>query len=162
MQKANLAHSLILFVAACLGAQSAPPPNLDFDTLPPAVRDPHSIAADMAVPLCPSTFNDSLESDGIVSKGDKTVMPPRAKHMQNAKFSSEARRQKNIKYFAVIVSLVVNANGMPQNLCLKQSAGYGLDAKAVEAVQRSRFAPASKDGKPVAVRIYEKVEFRLY
>jgi TonB family protein len=162
MQTSELAHFLILFAAACLQAQDAPPPKLDFDALPPPVRNPHSIAADMAVPLCPATFNDSFESNGIASKDDKTVTPPRAKHMQDAKFSAEARRQKDSKYFAVIVSLVVDANGMPQNVCLKQSAGYGLDAKAAEAVERYRFAPASKEGKPVPVRIYDKVEFRLY
>jgi TonB family protein len=162
MQKAALAHFFILFAAACLWSQNAQSPRLDIDALPPPVRDPHSIAADMAVPLCPATFDDSLESNGIASKDDKTVTLPRAKHMENAKFSTEARRQKDIKYFAVIVSLVVDVNGMPQNVCLMQSAGYGLDAKAAEAVERYRFAPASKDGKPVSVRIHVKVEFRLY
>jgi TonB family protein len=162
MHKARLAQLLILFAAAGLWPQQAPAPIQDFDTLPPAVRDPHSTAADLAVPLCPATFNDSLETDGVVSKGDKTVTPPKAKHMANAKFSPEARRQKEIKHFEAIVSMVVDADGKPQNVCLMQSAGYGLDAEAAEAVQQYRFAPATKEGKPVAARIHVQVDFRLH
>jgi len=43
-----------------------------------------------------------------------------------------------------------------------QSAGYGLDAEAAEAVQQYRFAPATKEGKPVAARIHVQVDFRLH
>jgi TonB family protein len=38
----------------------------------------------------------------------------------------------------------------------------GLDEKALEAVQRYRFKPAMKDGKPVASTISVEVNFRLY
>jgi periplasmic protein TonB len=40
--------------------------------------------------------------------------------------------------------------------------GSGLDAKAVEAVERWRFEPAKKDGKPVNVLISVEVSFLLY
>jgi periplasmic protein TonB len=40
--------------------------------------------------------------------------------------------------------------------------GYGLDAKAVEAVQNWRFQPALKDGRPVDVQISVEVAFHLY
>jgi TonB family protein len=42
-----------------------------------------------------------------------------------------------------------------------QSAGYGLDAKAEEAAQQYRFAPATKDGQPVPVRITVVMTFKL-
>ncbi len=38
----------------------------------------------------------------------------------------------------------------------------GLDDKAIEAVRQWRFAPAIKDGTPVAVQINVEVSFRLY
>jgi outer membrane biosynthesis protein TonB len=38
----------------------------------------------------------------------------------------------------------------------------GLDEKALEAVQKYRFKPAMKDGKPVAAMIGVEVNFRLY
>jgi protein TonB len=40
--------------------------------------------------------------------------------------------------------------------------GSGLDAKAIEAVERWRFEPAKKDGKPVNVEISVEVSFLLY
>jgi protein TonB len=38
----------------------------------------------------------------------------------------------------------------------------GLDQKAVETVRDWRFAPATKDGKPVAVQVNIEVNFRLF
>jgi outer membrane biosynthesis protein TonB len=38
----------------------------------------------------------------------------------------------------------------------------GLDQKALEAVERYRFKPAMKNGKPVAAAISVLVNFRLY
>jgi TonB family protein len=38
----------------------------------------------------------------------------------------------------------------------------GLDEKALEAVRQWKFAPATKDGHPVAVRVAIEVAFRLY
>jgi hypothetical protein len=137
----------MILTAASFWPQLAVTQKLDPEALPPPVRDPHSIAADLVVPLCPATFNDSLETDGIAPKGDKSVTPPKSTHMANARFSDEARRQKQIKQFQAILSLVVDTSGMPQ---------------ALEAVQQYRFASAMKDGKPVAVRIYVEVKFHLY
>ena len=62
----------------------------------------------------------------------------------------------------LVMGLVVSNNGGPQNICIARSAGYGLDAKAAEAVQQYKFAPASKDGEPVAARLNIEVDFRLY
>jgi len=87
------------------------------------------------------------------------------RHSVEAKFSDEARQQKRKGQeldFVVVMGLVVSNNGGPQNICIARSAGYGLDAKAAEAVQQYKFAPASKDGEPVAARLNIEVDFRLY
>jgi len=77
-----------------------------------------------------------------------------------AEFSDEARRQK---YQGVcMISVIVDAHGNPQNPRVVRSLGMGLDEKALEAVQRYRFKPAMKDGKPVPVTITVEVNFRLY
>lgn len=78
----------------------------------------------------------------------------------DAEFSDEARRQK---YQGVcVISVVIDAQGYPQNLRVVQPLGMGLDQKALEAVQRYRFKPARKDGKPVPARMAVIVNFRLY
>jgi protein TonB len=69
--------------------------------------------------------------------------------------------KKGILYFVAHLSLVVDITGKPQDVCLTQSVGYGLDAKAAEAVQEYQFNPAIKDGKPVAARIVVQVKFQL-
>ena len=77
-----------------------------------------------------------------------------------AEFSDEARRQKY--QGACAISLIVDAQGNPQNLRVIQPLGLGLDEKALEAVHKYRFKPARKDGKPVAVRMSVVVNFRLF
>jgi periplasmic protein TonB len=78
-----------------------------------------------------------------------------------AEFSDEARRAK---YQGVcLISMIVDASGMPQNPRVVRALGMGLDEKALEAVRKYRFKPAMKDGKtPVPVMITVEVNFRLY
>jgi hypothetical protein len=40
--------------------------------------------------------------------------------------------------------------------------GFGLDENAVEAIQKARFEPAMKNGKPVPVMLDLAVQFRIY
>ena len=77
-----------------------------------------------------------------------------------AEFSDEARRNK---YQGIcMIAIIVDAQGYPQNPRVIRSLGMGLDEKALEAVQKYRFKPAMKDGKPVASMINVEVNFRLY
>lgn len=78
-----------------------------------------------------------------------------------AEFSDEARRAK---YQGVcLISLIVDAQGNPQNPRVIRALGMGLDEKALEAVRKYKFKPAMKDGKtPVPVMITVEVNFRLY
>jgi protein TonB len=78
-----------------------------------------------------------------------------------AEFSDEARRAK---YQGVcLITLIVDAQGNPQNPRVIRTLGMGLDEKALEAVRKYKFKPAMKDGKtPVPVMITVEVNFRLY
>jgi TonB family protein len=78
-----------------------------------------------------------------------------------AEFSDEARRAK---YQGVcLVSLIVDAQGNPQNPRVVRPLGMGLDEKALEAVRKYKFKPALKDGRtPVPVMITIEINFRLY
>jgi TonB family protein len=74
---------------------------------------------------------------------------------------SEAARKAKLEGI-VILKLVVDEDGNPQNVRVVRPLGMGLDEKAVEAVRRYRFNPALKDGVPVPVEINVEVNFRLY
>ena len=89
------------------------------------------------------------------------VSAPVALNQVEAEFSDEARRAK---YQGVcLISLIVDAQGNPQNPRVVRALGMGLDEKALEAVRKYKFKPAMKDGHvPVPVMITVEVNFRLY
>jgi TonB family protein len=89
------------------------------------------------------------------------VSAPVALITPEAEFSDEARRAK---YQGVcLISMIVDANGNPQNPRVVRALGMGLDEKALEAVRKYKFKPAMKDGRtPVPVMITVEVNFRLY
>ncbi len=57
---------------------------------------------------------------------------------------------------------VVDASGKPEQIAIARPIGFGLDEKAVDAIKKSRFTPATRDGKPVPVVIDLVVTFRIY
>ena len=89
------------------------------------------------------------------------VSGPVVLHSVEAEFSDEARRAK---YQGVcLISLIVDAQGNPQNIRVARPLGMGLDEKAVEAIRQYKFKPAMKDGRTaVPVMITIEVDFRLY
>jgi periplasmic protein TonB len=74
-------------------------------------------------------------------------------------YSEEARKAKF--QGTVVLYVVVDDKGMPQQLRVLRPLGLGLDEKAIEAVQKWRFKPGLKDGKPVPVAATIEVNFRL-
>jgi periplasmic protein TonB len=74
-------------------------------------------------------------------------------------YSEEARKAK--WQGAVLLQVVVDEKGVPQDIKVVRSLGLGLDQKAIEAVQKWRFKPGLKDGKPVPVSANILVNFRL-
>ena len=90
-----------------------------------------------------------------------SISAPIALNSVEAEFSDEARRAK---YQGVcLISVIVDAQGNPQNPRVVRALGMGLDEKALEAVRKYKFKPAMKDGRtPVPVMITVEVNFRLY
>ena len=62
---------------------------------------------------------------------------------------------------AVGLSLVVDQNGVPLQVTVTQPLEPSLDAAAVAAIEKWRFTPGMKDGKPVPVRATIVVQFKL-
>jgi TonB family protein len=63
----------------------------------------------------------------------------------------------------VLLTLIVDPFGMPQNVRVTRPLGMGLDQKAMDAVRNARFKPAMFKGKqPVPVMITIAVQCRVY
>jgi protein TonB len=61
----------------------------------------------------------------------------------------------------VRVEVVVDETGRVVAARSLSNAGYGLDDAALRAIRQYRFAPATKDGRPVRIRMRWTVQFRL-
>jgi len=88
------------------------------------------------------------------------VSAPKALYAPDPEYSEEARKAKY--QGTVVLWLVVDAAGRPQQIRVQRPLGMGLDEKAIEAVKLWKFEPARKDGQPVPVMINVEVNFRLY
>jgi periplasmic protein TonB len=87
------------------------------------------------------------------------VTAPTLLYKVEPEYSEEARKAK---YQGTVVLYVeVDPSGRAVNPKVIRSLGLGLDEKAVEAVQKWKFRPGYKDGRPVTVIATIEVNFRL-
>jgi TonB family protein len=87
------------------------------------------------------------------------VSAPTLVNKVEPEYSEEARKAKYSG--TVVLSIVVDAQGMPRNIKVVRPLGLGLDEKAIEAVMKWRFRPGMKGGRPVATQAQVEVNFRL-
>jgi len=97
---------------------------------------------------------------GGVFKVGGGISAPQATSTPDPDYTEEARRTKT--QGTCTLWLIVDTTGHTRDIRIVRGLGFGLDAKALEAVKQWRFDPALKDGKPVNVQISIEVEFRLY
>lgn len=88
------------------------------------------------------------------------IAAPQALATPDPAYTEEARRAKT--QGTCVLAVIVDADGRTRDIRVVRGLGFGLDAKAVEAVRQWKFEPAKKDGKPVNVAINVQVEFKLY
>ncbi|HSU29632.1 MAG TPA: energy transducer TonB [Bryobacteraceae bacterium] len=87
------------------------------------------------------------------------VSAPQVVSKVEPEYSEEARKAKYSG--SVLLSLIIDANGMPRDIKVIRPLGLGLDEKAIEAVSHWRFRPGMKGGRPVATQANIEVNFRL-
>jgi TonB family protein len=70
--------------------------------------------------------------------------------------------QKNNIAGMVFLQMVVDAQGRPGEVTIVRPIGFGLDERAVEAVEHAQFRPGTLKGKPVSEVVNLQVTFRIY
>ena len=96
---------------------------------------------------------------GGVYKIGGGVSSPQLLFKVEPEYSEEARKAKF--QGTVLLFVIVDEKGNPRDIKIIRPLGLGLDQKAVEAVEKWKFSPGKKDGKPVAVQAQIEVNFRL-
>jgi len=87
------------------------------------------------------------------------VSPPIPLYKIEPEYSEMARKAKF--QGTVVLSIIVDVDGLAKNIKVVRPLGLGLDEKAIEAIVKWRFRPGMKDGKPVATYATVEVNFRL-
>ncbi|MGH9719424.1 MAG: energy transducer TonB [Bryobacteraceae bacterium] len=87
------------------------------------------------------------------------VSAPVPLYKVDPEYSEEARKAKYSG--TVVLYIEVDTAGKARNLRVVKGIGLGLDEKAIEAVNKWKFKPGLRDGRPVVVAAHVEVNFRL-
>jgi len=119
--------------------------------------DQPSIAA---APFCDGPNWGAHTAPYVVHRLKEGITPPKQTYSPDPEYSEPARKAK---YMSVVqIAGTVDPQGAFTDLCVTQAAGMGLDEKAMDAVAKWKFEPATLQGEPAAIRIQVEVSFRLY
>ena len=91
--------------------------------------------------------------------GGVPVPSPALQNKPSAGFTDEAARDKVTG--PVILHLIVDATGAQHRVYIVQPLGYGLDAKAVAAIEKAKFAPITVAGRQVASMLLVRQDFSI-
>jgi TonB family protein len=119
----------VLAIAFTLRAQQTPP------------------ASEQPVPAAPS-------GEEVLQMGPG-ITPPRVLQQVQPEHPAKGFRISG----TVLIGLVISSKGEPKEVHVVKSLEKDIDQSAVEAVQKWRFEPARKDGRPVAVRMSVEIRF---
>lgn len=101
---------------------------------------------------------ERVDASALRPGGD--VKPPRLLTVIDP--ASNDYAQKNNIAGMVFLHVVVDANGRPGDVTIVRPIGFGLDEKAVEAVEHAQFRAGTLNGKPVPELVNLQVTFRIY
>jgi vitamin B12 transporter len=103
--------------------------------------------------------SDAGAPSGPGESAAPALTPPELLELAEAPYPPEAEAQR--LEATVVLRILVGPDGSVSEAEVVEPAGSGFDEAARDALLRSRFKPASKDGSPVAARILYRYEFRL-
>ena len=85
--------------------------------------------------------------------------PPKVVSKVEPNYTDDARTAKI--QGPVVLSLMIDPQGRPNNIRVTKSLDKGLDQQAIDAIEKWHFAPGIKDGKAVRAAATIEVNFRL-
>lgn len=62
---------------------------------------------------------------------------------------------------SIVFAAIISEDGNVRDLRIRKALGAGLEERAAEAIQRWKFKPAQRAGKPVAVKLMVEVHFGI-
>ena len=142
-------------VASSAASPSVPPP------LNPPPRQPPVAVAQAASPAAPPpTPPTKPMATGPVTTAASSTTPPVLLRRVEPYYPQSARRTKREGW--VELAFTVDAQGRVDAVrVLRAQPGSVFDLAATSAVRRWVFAPATRDGKPVAAELRQRLDFRL-
>jgi len=99
-------------------------------------------------------------SGGVEEAGRNGAGKPQILYRERAKYTEEARQNK--VQGVVVLSAIFNADGRITGIRVVRQLPDGLTEKAIEAAQKIRFKPATKNGEPISVRMQIEYNFAIY
>jgi len=116
---------------------------------------------------CSDCPNESVFTETTPSRSAKVfrvggnVSPPVPLITPEPQLSDLSRKAKY--QGQIMITILVDEQGLPQNPKVVRPLGMGLDQKALDTIVLYRFKPAMLNGRqPVAVMITIRIDFRLY
>ena len=100
-----------------------------------------------------------LSADTTIPEIPTDMTPPRYKNLVKPVYPVEAQTAE--KGGTVHLLATIDVKGIPQNIKAITKLGFGLEEAALEALKKSTFHPATKDGKPISVTVRIPFEFKL-
>ena len=97
--------------------------------------------------------------DRVHRESEEGVVPPKQIYSPEPELSERAR--KAAERGTVTILLIVGTDGLPRNPSVVCGSAPDLNENALEAIKHWKFAPGTKDGKPVMVEIAVEVQFHL-
>lgn len=115
-----------------------------------------------SLPDAPSPVRSEPDAQGVYKIGGNVKAPVLTLAFDIDFNQEELRKEKDPRSGIIVVAMVIDVKGVPQQVHVVYGVGPGIDAAAVEAVRQYRFKPATKGGTPVPVYKSVNVTFQYF
>ncbi len=100
-----------------------------------------------------------LGLEDIIARPASEWVAPKYKIKMDPEYPQSAKEAE--KEGTVVLQFTIDENGTPKDIVALTNFGFGLEAAAIEALKKSTFHPAMKDGKPTSNQVKIPYEFAI-